>query len=169
MINTDLKSAPQPYKWNGGLKGTRKMLEKMKDLVRSQNVCVLATVSGDQPHCSLMSYATDADCREMYMVTFRKTKKYRNLKDNPAVSLLIDTRKEDCGEKRHEVRALTVNGLFEEVKDQKKRDMIRALILERHPHLDVLAGDPDAEFFTVRIKSLQLLEGVMEASFATVE
>jgi len=145
------------------------MLEKMKDLVRSQNVCVLATASGNQPHCSLMSYTTDADCREMYMVTFRKTKKYRNLKDNPAVSLLIDTREEDRGEKRRQARALTVNGLFEEVKDQKKRDMIRALLLERHPHLDILAEDPDAEFFTVRIKSLQLLEGVAEASFATVE
>ncbi len=47
--------------------------------------------------------------------------------------------------------------------------MIRALLLERHPHLDILAEDPDAEFFTVRIKSLQLLEGVAEASFATVE
>jgi nitroimidazol reductase NimA-like FMN-containing flavoprotein (pyridoxamine 5'-phosphate oxidase superfamily) len=151
---------PPTIQMERGLKGTRKMLEKMKDLVRSQNVCVLATVSGDQPHCSLMSYAADADCREMYMVTFRKTKKYRNLKDNPAVSLLIDTRKEDLGEKRHEVRALTVNGLFEDVKDQKKRDMIRALLLERHPHLNVLAEDPDAEFFTVRIK---------EASFATVE
>jgi nitroimidazol reductase NimA-like FMN-containing flavoprotein (pyridoxamine 5'-phosphate oxidase superfamily) len=169
MMKTDLKSVPQPYKWNGGLKGTRKMMEKMKDLVRSQNVCVLATVSGDQPHCSLMSYATDADCREMYMVTFKKTKKYRNLKDNPAVSLLIDTRKEDRGEKQHEVRALTVNGLFEDVKDQKKRDMIRALLLERHPHLDVLVEDPDAEFFTVRIKTMQMLEGVMDASFATVD
>ena len=33
----------------------------------------------------------------------------------------------------------------------------------------IAAEDPDAEFFTVRIKSLQLLEGVAEASFATVE
>ncbi len=145
------------------------MLEKMKDLVISQNVCVLATVSGDQPHCSLMSYATDADCREMYMVTLRNTKKYRNLTDNPAISLLIDTREEDRGEKRHQARALTVSGVFEEVKDQTKRGIIKARLLERHPHLIVLTDHPDAEFFTVRIKSLQLLEGVEEASFATLE
>jgi nitroimidazol reductase NimA-like FMN-containing flavoprotein (pyridoxamine 5'-phosphate oxidase superfamily) len=145
------------------------MLEKMKELVRSQSICVLATVSGDQPHCSLMSYAVDNECREMYMVTFKKTKKYRNLKDNPAVSLLIDTREEDQGEKRHQARALTVNGLFEEVNDQGKRDMIRALLLKRHPHLNVLAEAADAEFFIVRIKSLQLLEGVEEASYATPE
>jgi len=145
------------------------MLEKMKDLVRSQAVCVLATVSGDQPHCSLMSYATDAHCREMFMVTFRDTKKYRNLTDNPAISLLIDTREEDRGDKRYQTRALTVNGMFEEVKDQTKRAMIKARLLERHPHLVVLTDSPDAEYFVVRIKSMQLLEGVAEASFEIVE
>jgi nitroimidazol reductase NimA-like FMN-containing flavoprotein (pyridoxamine 5'-phosphate oxidase superfamily) len=145
------------------------MLEKMKDLVRSQAVCVLATVSDDQPHCSLMSYATDVQCREIYMVTFRNTKKYRNLTDNPTVSLLIDTREEDRGEKRYQTRALTVDGVFEEVKDQTKRDMIKARLLERHPHLVALTDNPDAEFFTVRIKSLQLLEGIADASFEMVE
>ena len=145
------------------------MLEKMKDLVRSQNICVLATVSGNQPHCSLMSYAVDDDCREMYMVTLKKTRKYRNLKENPATSLLVDTREEDKGDRRHQARALTVNGLFEEVNDQKKRDSIRASLLKRNPHLNVLAEAPDAEFFIVRIRSLQLLEGVEEASYAMVE
>lgn len=86
-----------------------------------------------------------------------------------AISLLIDTREEDRGEKRHQTRALTVNGVFEEVKDQIKRDMIKARLLARHPHLIVLTDNPDAEFFTVRIKSLQLLEGVAEASFETIE
>lgn len=145
------------------------MLEKMKDLVRSQSVCVLATVSGGQPHCSLMSYAVDDGCREMYMVTFKKTKKYRNLKENPAVSLLVDTREEDRAERRHRARALTVNGRFEEVRDEMKRDAVKALLIERHPHLKALADSPDADFFTVRIHSMQLLEGVEEASYATVE
>ena len=145
------------------------MLEKMKDLVRSQNVCVLATVSGGQPHCSLMSYAVDEDCREIYLVTFRNTKKYRNLTENPAVSLLIDTREEDRGERRPQAKALTANGVFEEVRDRTRRDMIKARLLARHPHLNVLADDPDAAFFSVRLRSLQLLEGVSEASFATVE
>ena len=72
------------------------MLERMKAVVREKDICVLATVSGDKPHCSLMAYAADDDCREIYMVTHRKTNKYKNLKENPAVSLLIDTREERC-------------------------------------------------------------------------
>ena len=145
------------------------MLDKMKNLVRTQGVCVLATVSGDQPHCSLMSYAADADCREMYMVTSKNTKKYRNLKNNSAVSLLVDTRAEAGVNNRHQAQALTVNGLFEEVEDQKKRDMVKARLLDRHPHLKILADDPEAGFFIVRIKSMQLLEGVAAASFVMVD
>jgi nitroimidazol reductase NimA-like FMN-containing flavoprotein (pyridoxamine 5'-phosphate oxidase superfamily) len=145
------------------------MLEKMQEMVRSQTFCVLATVSGDQPHCSLMSYATDDGCREIYLVTFKKTKKYMNMAENPAVSLLIDTRGEDRGKKRHRTSALTVNGVFTEVTDQTKRDMIKARLLARHPHLHVLTDNPDAAFFAVRIKSLQLLTGVEEASYATLD
>ena len=33
-----------------------KMLEKMKDIVKGNDLCVLATVSEGKPHCSLMSY-----------------------------------------------------------------------------------------------------------------
>jgi nitroimidazol reductase NimA-like FMN-containing flavoprotein (pyridoxamine 5'-phosphate oxidase superfamily) len=144
------------------------MLEKMKDLVRTKDVCVLATVSEGQPHCSLMSYATDKDCREIYMVTPKKTKKYQNLTGNPAVSLLIDTRDEDRGNNRHRAKALTVNGRFEAIRDPGKKNLIKASLLERHPHLNVLVDDPDVEFFAVRIKSLQLLEGVADATFETV-
>ena len=145
------------------------MLSKMKDLLRSQSVCVLATVSGGQPHCSLMSYAADAGCRALYMVTFRNTKKYRNLAENPSVSILVDSRDMDRGEKRQYARALTVNGLYEVVEDRQKQEALKAQLLERHPHLKAMAEDPDAEVFTIRIRSMQLLEGVAESSFVTVD
>lgn len=144
------------------------MLEKMKELVGMKDVCVLATVSEGQPHCSLMSYATDKDCREIYMVTSKKTKKYQNLMGNPAVSLLIDTREEDRGNHRHLAKALTVNGLFSTISDPIKREVVKARLLARHPHLNVLADDPDVEFFAVHIQSLQLLEGIADATFVTV-
>ena len=82
------------------------MLETMKEVMRSQDMCVLATVSGDKPHCSLMAYVTDEDCRTIYMITHRHTAKYRNLTANPCLSLLIDTRLIDTGENRQKAKAL---------------------------------------------------------------
>jgi nitroimidazol reductase NimA-like FMN-containing flavoprotein (pyridoxamine 5'-phosphate oxidase superfamily) len=140
----------------------------MKKLVKEKDLCVLATVSGSRPHCSLMAYVADEDCRKIYMVTLRDTKKFQNLTQNPAVSLLIDTREEDAGPQRSRAKALTVNGIFQEV-ERRKQEQVRSLLLERHPHLRDLMGKETAEIFSVRIESLQLLEGTTDSYFERMD
>jgi nitroimidazol reductase NimA-like FMN-containing flavoprotein (pyridoxamine 5'-phosphate oxidase superfamily) len=145
------------------------MLEKMKALAKKKDICVLATVSGVEPHCSLMSYATDDDCREIYMITHKQTKKYRNLLHNGKVSLLIDTREEDQAVGREVTKALTINGVFQKIEDQQEKNEAVDRLLERHPHLRKFADTPDAEVFAVRIKSFQLLEGISDSSFVALD
>jgi general stress protein 26 len=145
------------------------MLEKMKDVIRSQDMCVLATVKGNKPHCSLMAYVTDEECRTIYMITHKNTAKYRNLTANPSLSLLIDTRLMDKGEDRQRAKALTVNGIFERIEDSDKRFNILAKFLENQVHLKEFASHPDAEVLAVRIQSLQLLDGVTDAYYETLE
>ena len=144
------------------------MLEKMKELIRSQNMCVLATVAENRPHCSLMAYVADDHCREIYMVTHRDTAKFRNAIENPNVSLLIDTRLEDEGERRQRARALTVSGLFERIENHERREAIRARLLERHAHLRDFAAHPEAEVFAVKILALQLLDGITDSYYETI-
>lgn len=141
------------------------MLGKMKALVRENNLCVLATVSGGTPHCSLMAYATDDGCREIYMVTHRDTIKYRNLVDNPCVSLLIDTREEHTGVKRPGAKAMTVDGKYERIEDADQRERAFTRLLERHPHLRDFMEHPEAEILRIRIGSFLLLEGITDAHF----
>lgn len=145
------------------------MLDEMKALIREKDVCVLATVSGENPHCSLMSYVTDDDCREFFMITQRNTKKFRNLLQNEAVSLLIDTREEDVGQKRERVRALTVSGTFQKIEDKEKESFYRDKLLARHPHLSEFAKSDDTQIFCIRAKSFQLLAGVSQSSFEKIE
>ena len=144
------------------------MLEMMKELIRSQEICVLATASRDRPHCSLMAYATDDACREIYMVTHRNTTKLRNALQNPWVSLLVDSRLQDYGEDRQRTRALSIDGLFERVEDPERRETLRARFLERHPHLREFASHQQAEVCIVRIRSLQLLDGIKNAYHETI-
>jgi nitroimidazol reductase NimA-like FMN-containing flavoprotein (pyridoxamine 5'-phosphate oxidase superfamily) len=145
------------------------MLEKMKALAKKKDTCVLATVSGVEPHCSLMSYATDDDCREIYMITHKQTKKYRNLLHNGKVSLLIDTREEDQAVGREVTKALTINGVFQKIEDQQEKKKAVDRLLEKHPPLRKFADTPDAEVFAVRIKSFQLLEGISDSSFVALD
>jgi nitroimidazol reductase NimA-like FMN-containing flavoprotein (pyridoxamine 5'-phosphate oxidase superfamily) len=145
------------------------MLEKMKDIVKANDLCVLATVSEGKPHCSLMSYVSDEGGREIYLISHRQTKKYFNLMKNPTVSLLIDTREEEKGQRRIDVKALTVIGEFQTIKDQTKKNLIHAKFLKTHPHLSDFLNDPGAEIFCIKIRSFQLLDGVKDAFFETVD
>ena len=144
------------------------MLKKMKKIVKDKDVCVLATVMDNVPHCSLMSYVPDRDCREIYMMTRKGTKKFRNLAANRTVSLLIDTREEDCGADRARIKALTVSGVFKTIGDKAKKKLVRQKLLKKHPQLKPFAQDPDTEIFAVKVKSFQLLDGVKDSYFEKV-
>jgi nitroimidazol reductase NimA-like FMN-containing flavoprotein (pyridoxamine 5'-phosphate oxidase superfamily)/uncharacterized cupin superfamily protein len=145
------------------------MLKKMKKLVKDKDVCVLATVMDNVPHCSLMSYVPDRDCREIYMMTRKGTKKFRNLAANRTVSLLIDTREEDCGADRARIKALTVSGVFKTIGDKAKKKLVRQKLLKKHPQLKPFAEDPDTEIFAVKVKTFQLLDGVKDSYFEKVK
>jgi len=141
----------------------------MKDIVKANDLCVLATVSEGKPHCSLMSYLSDEEGQEVYLISQKQTKKYFNLMENPTVSLLIDTREEEKGQRRIYIKALTISGKFQTIKDLGKKDIIRVKFLKRHPHLTDFLNDPGAEIFSIKIKSFQLLDGVKDAFFETID
>lgn len=141
------------------------MLAEMKQLVRERNICVLATIAGDKPYCSLMAYAANDDGTEIYMATHRSSKKYRNLSQNPAVSLMIDTREEAP---RRQARALTVEGTCALIAEDSLKQLARARLLSIHPHLEDFLAHIDSEILCVRIRSFLLLKGLTEAHHATL-
>jgi nitroimidazol reductase NimA-like FMN-containing flavoprotein (pyridoxamine 5'-phosphate oxidase superfamily) len=145
------------------------MLEKMKDIIKGNDLCVLATASEGTPHCSLMSYISDEEGQEIYLISHKQTKKYANLMENPTVSLLIDTREEEKSPRRINIKALTVSGEFQPIKTPGKRELIHEKFLDRHPHLAYFLNDPGAEIFSIKIKSFQLLDGVKDAFFETLD
>ena len=144
------------------------MLEEMKALAKQKDICVLATVSDGNPHCSLMAYATDDDCREIYMITQKGTKKYKNLIKNPSVSLLIDTREEQVDSHPLQAKALTIAGLFQEIDDEYKKRLARARLLERHPYLAGFIDQTDTELICIKAISFLVLNGLKEAHFEVV-
>ncbi len=144
------------------------MITTMKSIVRENSTCVMATTLNNMPHCSLMSYIPNDDCTTIYMVTHRNTRKFRNLTENPHVSLLIDTRENDDSKDRTATKALTVTGIFSPVRDEEKIRRIGRDLLARHPQLKGFIGDEGAIVFSVQIQSFQLLEGISESSFVEI-
>ena len=141
------------------------MLNRMRTLVCSNNICVLATALDNRPHCSLMAYVADDDCREIFMVTRKYSQKYRNLESNRSVSLLIDTRGEGP---RDSTQALTISGTFVPIADPSGRKTAVARLVEAHPHLISLLSQPDTEILRIKVESFLLLDGIEKAYYQTI-
>ncbi|SPD73356.1 conserved hypothetical protein [uncultured Desulfobacterium sp.] len=141
------------------------MREDIKQMIRQKDMCVMATVSGTKPHCSLMSYVPDDECLEIFMVTHKNTTKYRNMLENPSVSLLIDDRDENSAGNRKNSKALTISGVSQMIDILSKKKRAAGRLLERHPHLSVFIDDPGAEIFCVKPISFLLLDGLTKPYF----
>jgi nitroimidazol reductase NimA-like FMN-containing flavoprotein (pyridoxamine 5'-phosphate oxidase superfamily) len=138
------------------------MIEKMKQIVRDEKYCVLATAMNNRPHCSLMAYVVGEDCKRLYMVTYKDSDKYRNLQTNDSVSLMIDTR---ANSKDKSAKALTVTGRFIQIDDEKTLCQIKKELIKHHPGLEVFLNNESSCVFAIEIESFLLLDGFTDSYF----
>jgi len=125
--------------------------EAILKILREQSLCVLCTVHQEEPHCSLMSYAVSADCREMYMLTSKDTRKYSNLRRNARVSLLVDTR--TGGGSPLDTSMLSISGEYRPFASDSEQTAALSRLLERRPHLQELSEQPAARTIRIILKS----------------
>lgn len=134
---------------------------RVKRLLASQNLGVLATESGGQPHSSLVAIAETDDLRHVIFCTSRETRKFRNLKANARVSLLVDTRsnrESDLGE----ALAVTVIGEAAEVRSEDERRRMTAVYLAKNGRLAAFASSPENALVRVDV-SVYLVNSFSES------
>lgn len=141
--------------------------EKARSLIRAQDICVLATASEKGPYCSFMAYASNTSCTEIYMVSFRDSRKYRNMRENPSVCLLIDNRRE-TSTRYTEIEALNISGRFQPIIEESERALIHEELSKRHPGLTDLFENPGVETIKIIIESVLLLEGPTKAYYGAI-
>ncbi|MBS3754399.1 MAG: pyridoxamine 5'-phosphate oxidase family protein [Desulfobacterales bacterium] len=139
------------------------MREEIRSLLRNRRHCVMATAADNQPYCSLMLYTVNADCTRIFMCTRRNSRKYRNLEENPCVSLLVDSRDQP------RPRALTVEGEVEAFAGNLEIQQVRDAMFTAHPELQTLLDSPDASLICIRVKSVVFLNGLTDAIREQVE
>lgn len=138
-------------------------MNKASEILKENRFCVLSTSHSDIPNSSLMNYATDENVTEIYMLASNVSVKCKNIKDNPNVSMLIDTRLSESTP-----RALTVYGKAEIITDDESKRRYLERLLNVSPDLSVFGKDAHACIIAVRITGFLLMDGITEGGFVEV-
>ncbi len=141
------------------------MLETIKTLVKSKDICVLGTSNGDLPHTSLMAYAADKDAQFFWLISSMSTRKMRNLRANPHASLLIDTREQHLPDHRDRAMALTVSATYIPPSSRGELMVLKERFISYMPHMQDFAERGDTTVITLRANSFLLLAGLDQQHF----
>ncbi len=133
------------------------------ELIKNNNILVLATQGEPGPHTSLMVYASSKDRTEIFMVTSKRSHKWLNIKNNPTVSLLIDDRDDKLKTRRGEIKALTITGSFIPVSGATQREQILDSIAKVNPAITDFFSGPECEIIRIKATSFLLLDGPEKA------
>jgi heme iron utilization protein len=135
----------------------------LKRLMKSRKYAVLATDDQGQPYASLMAFAAMHDGKSVVLAMKRDTRKYRNIRLNGRVALLVDDR-ENKGSDTQQAVAATVLGEARETEGEERRSLTEVFLLE-HPQLRELVESPSSAVVLVTGNMFQVvtrLEDVVE-------
>ena len=123
-------------------------------VLSSEYLGVLGTCRFGNPHTSLVAFASTPDLKNIIFATTRSTRKFTNLKINPQVCILIDSRRNDVSDFR-DAAAITVRGAAEEAVDREKEELLK-IYLEKNPHLSDFVHSPDCAIVAIRVRKFDV-------------
>jgi nitroimidazol reductase NimA-like FMN-containing flavoprotein (pyridoxamine 5'-phosphate oxidase superfamily) len=126
------------------------LIERVRALVASQRLAVLATQEEGQPYTSLVAFVETDDLRHMIFATARETRKFTNIVRDPRVAMLVDDRSNDEADFRRAV-AVTAIGRASEVRGQD-RNGLAARYLRKHPYLEEFVTSPSCALMKVTVE-----------------
>lgn len=139
-----------------------KVLDQVKDVLQDNTLCVLCTATRGNPHCSLMTYTLGDTLRMVYMVSLRDSRKYKNLLENPNVSLLVDNRQGLRFPSEDRVVSITFEGVFQHL-DEDESARVSSRLANAHRELDEILRNPDCVIFGIRLTTFLMLNGPVDS------
>jgi nitroimidazol reductase NimA-like FMN-containing flavoprotein (pyridoxamine 5'-phosphate oxidase superfamily) len=128
----------------------------VRSLFTNQKLAVLATNSDGQPYTSLVAFVGRDDLKDIYFATPRTTRKYKNLKNEPRVALLINSSANKPSD-FHQAIAVTATGAIMDIQDNQRASILKAY-LARHPHLKDFIEAPTTALVRVRVRHYYLVK-----------
>ena len=137
------------------MKEKERIQEILANLFTSQKLAVLGTHQGGQPYGSLVAFAASPDLKSLVFATTRATRKFANLRADPRVSVVLDSRSNRVADFRKAVAA-TALGRAREVRG-RDRKKFAGMFLAKHPHLREFVSSPTCALVRIRVEVYYLV------------
>ena len=121
----------------------------LRQILMSQRFAVLATQQNDRPYINLVAFAASDNLSYIWFATDSNSQKYRNIKENDKVAILIDSRHNKPSD-LVEALAITALGSASEVTRDKIENQ-QENYLDKHPTLSPFLSRPDTVLIRVKI------------------
>lgn len=126
-------------------------IARVRHLLESQRLAVLATQGETGPYGSLVAFAATSDFGALLFATARATRKFANLERSDRAALVVDSRS-NREEDFHRAAAATLIGRTSEVTG-RDRALMAELYLAKHPHLREFLRSPTCALFRFEIEA----------------
>ncbi|MEN6620249.1 MAG: pyridoxamine 5'-phosphate oxidase family protein [Smithella sp.] len=126
-------------------------LEEMLVPFNALRFAVLATVEEGKPYTSIIAFALTPDCRTLIFTTSSATRKYRNIINQPAVSILLDNRSQNADD-INSAQAVTLLGTAKKVRTTARKAEYSEIFVNRHPELADFINDSKTALIAVTIE-----------------
>lgn len=131
-------------------KGNTDVIARLKQMDRTQRHAALATTGRTGPLASLVAFVLTKDAKGIVFATPASTSKYRNMKKDGKVSLLIDTR-ENNRKDYLKAEAMTILGRAKEIKEGVLWAELATLLASKHKELGPFIAAPTTALMLVTV------------------
>ena len=139
-----------------------KLQTAITELLLSQKLAVLATQTPEgAPYTSLVAFAATEDLHKIILATPRATRKFANIRQNPKVSLLVDSRSNREND-FHDAKAVTVLGSVDQIDVDTTQNDLTLLYLKKHPYLEDFLHSPSTAFISISVWRYYLVSRFQE-------
>lgn len=138
----------------GKMRSNQAQEENPKQMLASlenMRFAVLATSDEGGPYASLIAFAFTPDCKTVIFATPKATRKYRNMRSQKSVSILIDNRSQ-TPEDLSRAEAVTLVGTVRPVRTGARKEEYSKLFSDKHPQLASFINEPGTALMAVVIE-----------------
>lgn len=119
----------------------------LKNLLKEQNLAVLATEKNGIPYTNLIAFAETEDLKKIMFVTPRFTRKYSNILSSKNASIMIDNRSNELSDFK-DANVINAMGIIEEV---NKDPVLSKIYLSKHSQLKSFLDAPTSALMMMKV------------------